>query len=138
MTITRLWRDELEFVPHAKTTLEFGDEVRVVGDEADLKRLAPVLGHHSERLSETPFLSLGLGLLAGVLVGAVPLGLPGRILVQTRHGGRAPARRACGRSLRPHRQVQLPHAPGGPEVRQRLRAAAVLERRGGWRPGRPS
>ena len=77
VTITRLWRDELEFVPHAKTTLEFGDEVRVVGDEADLKRLAPVLGHHSERLSETSFLSLGLGLLAGVLLGAVPMGLPG-------------------------------------------------------------
>jgi putative transport protein len=82
ITITRMWRDEFEFVPSGSTTLEFGDEVRVVGDVADCQRVAGLVGHQMERLHETRFLPLGLGLLAGLLIGQIPLPLPGGFTLQ--------------------------------------------------------
>ncbi|TWT78267.1 Aspartate/alanine antiporter [Posidoniimonas polymericola] len=75
VTISRIWRDEFEFVPQGRTTLQFGDEVRVVGDVADLARIEPIIGHQAQRLNETPFLPFALGLLAGVVVGDIPITL---------------------------------------------------------------
>ena len=56
-------------------TLEFGDEVRLVGDEADLTRIESIIGHKSQRLSETQFLPFAIGLLAGVVLGNIPISL---------------------------------------------------------------
>ncbi len=76
VTITRIWRDDFEFVPGPRSTLEFGDEIRIVGDTADCQRVTHVIGHHAQRLQETRFLPLGIGLLAGILVGLLPIPLP--------------------------------------------------------------
>ncbi len=76
LTITRIWRDDFEFVPGAKTTLEFGDEIRIVGDESDCERIIAIVGHKAERLNETRFLPLGIGLLAGVLLARLSIPLP--------------------------------------------------------------
>jgi putative transport protein len=77
VTVTRLWRDDIEFVPTGNNMLEFGDEIRVVGDTDDCRRVTDLLGHRPDRLHETRFLGVGLGLLAGVLVGMVPIPLAG-------------------------------------------------------------
>jgi putative transport protein len=77
VTITRLWRDDFEFVPTGSNMLEVGDEIRIVGDLDDCQSVTKLLGHRPERLHETRFLAVGLGLLAGVLVGLVPLPLVG-------------------------------------------------------------
>jgi putative transport protein len=76
VTITRIWRDDFEFVPDPQATLEFGDEIRIVGDTADCQRLTHIIGLQAQRLNETRFLPLGIGLLAGILVGRVPIPLP--------------------------------------------------------------
>jgi putative transport protein len=81
INVSRIWRDDFEFVPHGDTTLEFGDTIRVVGNLCDCQRLAPVVGHQEERLQETPFLPLTIGLLVGVLLGFVSLPLPGGLSV---------------------------------------------------------
>lgn len=81
LTVSRIWRDEFEFVPRARTTLEFGDEVRLVGDTADLERIEPIIGHKAERLNETQFLPFALGLLVGVVLGNIPLNLTEEISV---------------------------------------------------------
>ncbi len=77
LTITRIWRDDFEFTPGAKTTLEFGDEIRIVGDTSDCNRITSLVGHKAERLNETRFLPLGIGLLTGILLGILPIPLPG-------------------------------------------------------------
>ena len=82
LTISRIWRDDFEFVPRAHSTLEFGDEVRLVGDEADIKRVESILGQRAKRLHETKFLPLGIGLSVGILLGRVPIELPDEITIQ--------------------------------------------------------
>lgn len=77
VTVTRMWRDDFEFVPTGRNMLEFGDEIRIVGDADDCARVTALLGHRPEKLHETRFLAVGLGLLAGVLIGLVPLPLGG-------------------------------------------------------------
>lgn len=77
VTVTRMWRDDFEFVPTGHNMLEFGDEIRIVGDADDCARVTGLLGHRPERLHETRFLAVGLGLLAGVLIGLVPLPIGG-------------------------------------------------------------
>jgi putative transport protein len=79
--VTRIWRDDFEFTPNATTSLEFGDTIRVVGNRGDCDRLVPVVGHQEERLQETAFTPLALGLLLGVLMGFIPLPLPGGLEV---------------------------------------------------------
>jgi putative transport protein len=81
VNVSRVWRDDFEFVPQGVTTLEFGDTIRVVGNRADCERLAPVVGHQEERLQETQFLPLAMGLWVGVLLGFVSLPLPGGLSV---------------------------------------------------------
>ncbi|MCI0491385.1 MAG: hypothetical protein L0Z07_00440 [Planctomycetes bacterium] len=82
VTITRIWRDDFEFVPSGNTALEFGDEIRIVGDSADCQRVTEAVGLRPERLNETRFLPLGAGLLAGLAVGSMPIHLPGGLTVQ--------------------------------------------------------
>ena len=82
VSITRMWRDEFEFIPSGSTSLEFGDEIRIVGNVGDCQQVTEQLGHRPERLHETRFLSVGLGLLAGILLGVVPLTLPGGFKLQ--------------------------------------------------------
>ena len=81
LTVSRIWRDEFEFVPRAQTTLEFGDEIRLVGDTADLERIEPIIGDRAERLNETRFLPFALGLLAGVVLGNIPVKLTEEVTI---------------------------------------------------------
>jgi putative transport protein len=79
VVITRLWRNDYETVPTGKSTLEFGDTIRIVGDRADCERFVPIVGDKERRLQHTNFLPLSVGLLLGVLVGQAALPLPGGI-----------------------------------------------------------
>jgi putative transport protein len=82
VVVTRLWRDELEFVPHGETTLEVGDTVRIVGEADDCDRFVPLVGHQERKLNETRFLPVLLGLMLGAYVGVFPLQLPGGISIK--------------------------------------------------------
>ena len=77
INVSRVWRDDFEFVPNSRTRLEFGDSVRIVGAMADCQRLIASIGDQVKRLNETRFLPLSLGLLLGVILGSAPIGLPG-------------------------------------------------------------
>ena len=81
INISRIWRDDFEFVPHGTTTLEFGDTIRIVGNRSDCESFTPVVGHQEERLHETQFMPLTLGLLTGVLLGFLQLPLPSGLSV---------------------------------------------------------
>ncbi len=72
VVVTRLWRDDLEFVPKAASTLEIGDTIRIVGDAADCDRLAPLLGQSDRMQHETAFLPILMGLVLGAFLGLVP------------------------------------------------------------------
>jgi putative transport protein len=76
-TITRIRRGDVDLVPSSDTVLERGDRVRVLTWAGNIDRLRKFFGDSIRSSSETDFLSLSLGLVLGVLLGMVPLPLPG-------------------------------------------------------------
>lgn len=69
VTVSRIRRFDQSFVPSARTRIEFGDTLALVGEPADLLKLQQVVGHRPRTLNETDLLSLALGLTIGIIVG---------------------------------------------------------------------
>jgi putative transport protein len=76
-TITRIRRGDVDLVPSSDTVLERGDRVRVLTWAGNIDRLRRFFGDSVRSSSETDFLSLSIGLVLGVLIGMIPLPLPG-------------------------------------------------------------
>lgn len=75
--ITRLRRGDAEILPHGDTVLALGDRVRVVTRRDNLDAVSKYFGDSYRRLSEIDVVSLGLGIAMGLLLGSIPLPLPG-------------------------------------------------------------
>jgi putative transport protein len=76
-TITRVRRGDTDFVPSGNTVLERGDRVRILTWKGNVDRLCRFFGDSVRTASEADFLSLSIGLVVGILVGMIPLPLPG-------------------------------------------------------------
>ncbi len=76
-TITRLKRGDVDVVPTPDTRLEFGDRVRVLTRRVNFGVISKVLGDSIRGTAETDFGSVALGMVLGVLVGMLPIPLPG-------------------------------------------------------------
>lgn len=87
VVITRHWRDDIELVPKAESTLEIGDTIRIVGDAADCDRLAPLLGQSDKRQHETAFPPILMGLVLGAFLGLAPFQLGGVVVKLGMAGG---------------------------------------------------
>jgi putative transport protein len=77
VTIGRINRSGVELVPRAMLTLKFGDRVTVVGPEDGIKMVETELGNCQETLNQSQILPVFLGIVLGVVIGAIPLKLPG-------------------------------------------------------------
>ena len=76
-TITRLRRGDLDIVPTSDTRLEFGDRVRVLTAPANFDAVSKFFGDSIRGTAETDFASVGLGMTLGVIIGLIPVPLPG-------------------------------------------------------------
>jgi len=77
VTVARIRRHEMEFVPSSRTRIEFGDILTLVGEPNALKAIKHVVGHRPRTLNETDLLSLVVGVGIGILVGNVALDFAG-------------------------------------------------------------
>ncbi len=77
VNITRINRAGITLVPSADTTLQFGDRLTVVGDESKIKLLAKAVGNEEQRLNEPRLIPILAGIFLGVLLGSIPIRLPG-------------------------------------------------------------
>jgi putative transport protein len=77
VTITRIRRAGVEMTARGSSRFYYGDVAHVVGDEESLTRVSKLLGNSVKKLSETDFAPIFLGIAAGVLLGMVPLPIPG-------------------------------------------------------------
>lgn len=77
VTVSRIMRAGTEIPAQADSTLEFGDIVTVVGPKEAVGQVRGVLGDESRRLDEVDFPGVFIGVALGILLGAVPIALPG-------------------------------------------------------------
>jgi putative transport protein len=75
--ITRLARGDVEVTAAPAMRLQFGDVLQAVGTEEQLQKASDHLGNSLKALNETQFIPLFAGIALGVLVGSVPLAVPG-------------------------------------------------------------
>lgn len=79
--VTRVRRGDIDLLAHGDTILELGDRVRVVARRSDMPRLTTLFGDSYKALSEVNLLSLNLGLALGVIIGLIPIPLPGGVVI---------------------------------------------------------
>ncbi len=77
LVVTRIIRTGMEFTPRAEFRVQFGDELRVVGKAAALDAFAKDAGESGERLSQAAVVPMFIGIALGVLLGSLPLKIPG-------------------------------------------------------------
>ncbi|ATA68861.1 potassium transporter TrkA [Capnocytophaga cynodegmi] len=77
VTISRVYRAGIEFVPTKETKLQFGDTITVVGDEEHIKLIEKVFGNSKKRLQHPHIAELFFGIVLGVILGSIPLYIPG-------------------------------------------------------------
>lgn len=77
VNITRVHRAGLELVAIPGFRLQLGDRLTCVGDELSIGNVTSELGNSLKRLDEPNLIPIFLGILAGVLLGSVPIHIPG-------------------------------------------------------------
>jgi putative transport protein len=75
--VTRVRRGDLDLLATADTILEPGDRVRVIAPRRRLAEVSKYFGDSYKALSEVDLLSFSLGLVIGLVLGQIPLPLPG-------------------------------------------------------------
>ena len=75
--VTRVRRGDVDLVPEPDTVIELGDRVRVLAPRERLPDITAFFGDSYRRIGEVDVLTLSLGVTAGLLLGLVPIPLPG-------------------------------------------------------------
>lgn len=77
--ITRVRRGDVDILPHGDMVLELGDRVRVITRRENMRAVSKYLGDSYRAVSEVDILTFSLGLALGLLLGIIPIPLPGGI-----------------------------------------------------------
>ena len=77
VNISRVMRAGIEFIPDRNTRLQFGDSITVIGDEAHIKAAVAAFGNSKRDLQIPHIAELFLGITLGILIGAIPIPIPG-------------------------------------------------------------
>ena len=75
--ITRIYRAGTEVLPNKRTTLEVGDAVRVVGKKNVMDEIKAELGDSITEWSHPNIIPLFMGIALGLILGAIPVFIPG-------------------------------------------------------------
>ncbi|MDM8084307.1 TrkA C-terminal domain-containing protein [Cellulomonas cellasea] len=76
-TVTRVRRGDLDLLASDDFVLELGDRVRVIVPREEMPAVSQLFGDSERKVSEVDALSLGVGLVLGLLLGLVQVPLPG-------------------------------------------------------------
>jgi putative transport protein len=75
--VTRIFRSGMKILPTLETTLELGDTVRVVGKKEILDDVKKELGNSVNELAKPNIISTFLGIFTGIILGSIPIFIPG-------------------------------------------------------------
>lgn len=85
--VSRIRRGDIHITPQPETALELGDQIRVVARNDDLDRVTQLVGDPLKDFTEADFLSFSLGMILGVILGMVPIPIPGAGYLQLGFAG---------------------------------------------------
>lgn len=85
--VTRVRRGDVEFLAHDDTVLELGDRVRVVARRENMEAVSAFFGDSYRALSEIDVMTFGLGVAAGLIIGMIPVPLPGGVVFRLGFAG---------------------------------------------------
>ena len=77
INITRVNRAGIDLLASPDLHLQIGDRLTVVGEENAIKNVEKILGDQIKRLREPNLLAIFVGLTVGVLLGSIPIPIPG-------------------------------------------------------------
>ncbi len=77
INISRVYRSGVQLLATPDLVLQFGDRLTVVGEAADIKRVESILGNAVKSLNEPNLVSVFIGMILGLMVGSIPLSIPG-------------------------------------------------------------
>jgi putative transport protein len=77
--ITRVGRGDIDLIPSGDTVLELGDRVRVLARRDEMLAVRRVFGDSYRALSDIDFRTLCIGIVVGLVLGLLPIPLPGGI-----------------------------------------------------------
>ncbi len=77
VVVSRVTRSGVELVPAAPLRLQFGDILSVIGEADDIHRAAGIIGNEEKRLRQAQVLPIFIGIALGVILGSIPIALPG-------------------------------------------------------------
>ena len=75
--VTRVTRAEVEFAARDDVRLQFGDLLFVVGAKGGVTKVADLIGNKPKALDDPHVLPVFVGILLGVVLGSIPIALPG-------------------------------------------------------------
>ncbi len=75
--ITRVNRTEIELPVTLDFKLQFADSLTVVGEESDLQNVIKELGNSATKLNHPQLMSMFIGIALGVILGSIPIHVPG-------------------------------------------------------------
>ncbi|WP_231112712.1 aspartate:alanine exchanger family transporter [Corynebacterium pseudotuberculosis] len=85
--IARLRRGDAEVVPEADDVLHYSDRVRVIAPKNRMSEVRRFLGDSERQLADVDLLPFAIGLSLGLLIGAIPIPLPGGNTLSLGFGG---------------------------------------------------
>lgn len=77
INISRVYRSGVQLLATPDLVLQLGDRLTVVGEAADIKRVEGILGNAVKSLNEPNLVSVFIGMILGLVVGSIPLAIPG-------------------------------------------------------------
>jgi putative transport protein len=75
--ITRIFRSGMKILPNLHTTLELGDTLRIVGKKEVMDEVRKELGDSVNELAKPNLISIFIGIFAGIILGSIPIFIPG-------------------------------------------------------------
>ena len=79
--VSHVRRGDIELLASNDTILEWGDRIRILAPRSDISRLVALFGDSYARLGHVNLMTAGLGIAIGLLIGLLPISLPGGITV---------------------------------------------------------
>ena len=76
LKVTRVFRSGMELLAQPNLRLNYGDKLRIVGNNEAISEIENIIGNSEKSLLEPDFLSLFGGLFIGIIIGSIPIFIP--------------------------------------------------------------